>query len=142
MLTKYFIDKQYLDRGSFDMSRTRSTALERLVITLLGGLNRFYGIPTLALGPGTVHLRYFNNVCPKNQSASYVNTKQCNGRPCPSSLRKQVRSHPYYKNPNSNFFTLRLFYQPPPDNSASYPSSDSKLLGISFSVKLGFTQRI
>ena len=62
MLTKYLIDKQYLDRGSYDMSRTRSTALERLVITLLGGLNRFCGIPTLALGPGTVHLRYFNNV--------------------------------------------------------------------------------
>ena len=62
MLTKYFMDKQYLDRGSVDMSRTRSTALERLVITLLGGLNRFYGIPTLALGPGTVHIRYFNNV--------------------------------------------------------------------------------
>ena len=38
------------------MSRTRSTTLERLVIQLLGGLNRFYGIPTLALGPDMVHL--------------------------------------------------------------------------------------
>ena len=28
-----------------------STAFERLVIILLGGLNQFYGIPTLALGP-------------------------------------------------------------------------------------------
>ena len=28
------------------MSRTRGTALERLVIILLGGLNRFYGIAT------------------------------------------------------------------------------------------------
>ena len=40
------------------MSRTRSTALERLVITLLeggGGLHRFYWIPILALGPGMVH---------------------------------------------------------------------------------------
>ena len=37
------------------MGRTRSTALEWSVITLLEGLNRFYGIPTLALGPGTVH---------------------------------------------------------------------------------------
>ena len=44
--------------SSLKMSRTRSTALERSVITLLGEgeiLNRFYGIPTLALGPGTVH---------------------------------------------------------------------------------------
>ena len=41
------------------MSRARSTALERLVMALLGGLNRFYGIPTLALGPGTVHAHYF-----------------------------------------------------------------------------------
>ena len=38
------------------MSRTRSTALERSVIPLLGGLNRFYGIPTLTLGPDTVHI--------------------------------------------------------------------------------------
>ena len=30
------------------MSRTSSTVLEQLVIILLGGLNRFYGIPTLA----------------------------------------------------------------------------------------------
>ena len=37
------------------MSHTKSTALERLVIQLLGGLNRFYGIPTLALGLGVVH---------------------------------------------------------------------------------------
>ena len=39
------------------MSRTRSTALERLVIILLGGLNRLYGTPTLVLGPGAVHTR-------------------------------------------------------------------------------------
>ena len=32
------------------MSHTKSTALERLVIQLLGGLNRFYRIPTLAPG--------------------------------------------------------------------------------------------
>ena len=38
--------------SSLEMSRTRSTALERLVMTFLGGLNQFYGIPTLALGPG------------------------------------------------------------------------------------------
>ena len=37
------------------MSRIRSTALERSVIILLEGLNRFYGIPTLALGPDVVH---------------------------------------------------------------------------------------
>ena len=43
------------------MSHTKSTALERLVIQLLGGLNRFYGIPTLALGLGVVHTRRFRN---------------------------------------------------------------------------------
>ena len=41
------------------MSRIRSTALERSVIPLLvgggGGLNRFYGIPTLALGLDVAH---------------------------------------------------------------------------------------
>ena len=37
------------------MNHTKSTALERLVIQLLGGLNRFYGIPTLALGLDKVH---------------------------------------------------------------------------------------
>ena len=48
------------------MSSTRSTALERLAITLQGGLNQFYGIPTLAigpplaLGPHKVHAHYFN----------------------------------------------------------------------------------
>ena len=41
------------------MSRTRSTPLERSVITLLGGFNWFKGIPTLALGPGMVHARCF-----------------------------------------------------------------------------------
>ena len=35
------------------MSRTRSTALEQLVNNINRG--RFYGISTLALGPGTVH---------------------------------------------------------------------------------------
>ena len=43
------------------MSHTKSTALERLVIQLLGGLNRFYGILTLALGLGVVHTRRFRN---------------------------------------------------------------------------------
>ena len=43
------------------MSHTKSTALEQLVIHLLGGLNRFYGIPTLALGLGVVHTRRFRN---------------------------------------------------------------------------------
>ena len=42
-----------------EMSHTKSTALERLVMKLLGGLNRFYGIPTLALGLGVVHTRRF-----------------------------------------------------------------------------------
>ena len=44
-----------------EMSHTKSTALERLVIQLLGGLNRFYRIPTLALGLGVVHTRRFGN---------------------------------------------------------------------------------
>ena len=43
------------------MSHTKSAALERLVMKLLGGLNRFYGIPTLALGLGVVHTRRFRN---------------------------------------------------------------------------------
>ena len=50
-----------LYRGLNEMSHTKSTALERLVIQLLGGLNRFYGIPTLALGLGVVHTRRFRN---------------------------------------------------------------------------------
>ena len=40
------------------MSHIKSTALELSVIPLLGGaegLNRFYGIPTLALGLGAAH---------------------------------------------------------------------------------------
>ena len=45
------------------MSHIKSTALERLVIHLLGGLNRFYGIPTLALGLGVVHTRRFGKNC-------------------------------------------------------------------------------
>ena len=44
------------------MSHTRSTALERSVIQLLGGLSRFYGIPTLTLCPGTVHTRRFQKM--------------------------------------------------------------------------------
>ena len=38
-----------------EMSHTKSIALERLVMQLLGSLNRFYGISTLALGLGVVH---------------------------------------------------------------------------------------
>ena len=38
-----------------EMSHTKSIALEQLVIQILGGLNRFYGIPSLALGLGMVH---------------------------------------------------------------------------------------
>ena len=53
------------------MSRTRSTALERSVITSLGcgvglvggGLTRFDGIPTFALCPDAVHNHSFK-LCP------------------------------------------------------------------------------
>ena len=44
-----------------EMSHTKNTALERLVIQLLGDLNRFYGTPTLVLGLGVVHTRRFRN---------------------------------------------------------------------------------
>ena len=36
------------------MSLIKSTAFERSVIALHGGLTRFYGIPALALGPYVV----------------------------------------------------------------------------------------
>ena len=63
------------------MSRTRSTALERLVIQLLGGLNRFYGIPTLALGPGMVHLHRSYHIL-----ITLKHTLINNGQLSPSSL--------------------------------------------------------
>ena len=44
------------------MSRIRSIALERLVIILLVGLNQLNGIPTLVLGPGTVHTHRFQKM--------------------------------------------------------------------------------
>ena len=49
--------KQYCNMN--EMSYTSSTALERLVIQLLGGLTPFYGIANLALDLGVVHTSCF-----------------------------------------------------------------------------------
>ena len=44
------ICKKRLYLGLNEMSHNKNAALERLVIQLLGGLNRYYGILNLALG--------------------------------------------------------------------------------------------
>ena len=120
------------------MSRTRSTALELLVIILLGSLNSFYGIPTLVLGPGTVHARCFRQ-CPviSDNGLKPSSYPWCS----PSSFRAHILSanpNSFSRQPWKPLWFSRLTYS---HTYSSFPRILSETLGSAIAMISGTTRR-